>query len=251
MPVRRFGGRTRPQTQIGGAGKSSCSVAFLKRWLCYSGAVATDLLEIDPFQPSEAAIDRAAMAIRRGKVVAIPTDALYTLVADPFSLHAVRQVYLAKGRHLARSLPLLVRDAMMVEDLARDISVRFKLLTRKFWPGALTIIVPAAANIPLKVTGDTGRLAVRHASSVVVDQLLARIGQPLVSTSANISGMPTCKSGIDVFGTMDGRVDLVLDGGLCVGTGASTVDITEPEWKMIKEGAISYGEIADCLEGAE
>ena len=71
--------------------------------------------------------------------------------------------------------------------------------------------------------------------------------RPLISTSANISGHPTCPSGIDVFGMMDGRVDLVLDGGICSGPGATTVDITEPLWKLIKTGAIQGKEIADCL----
>ena len=115
---------------------------------------------------------------------------------------------------------------------------RFFILARRFWPGPLTIIVPAAAKIPLKVTGNTGRLALRHSRSQVADQLIALLNQPLISTSANISGHPTCHSGIDVFGMMDGRVDLVLDGGTCAGEGATTVDITEPYWRMIKGGAI-------------
>ena len=72
--------------------------------------MATDLIEIDPLEPSPEALDRAAAAIRRGRVVAIPTDALYALVADPFNLRAVRQVYQAKGREIHRALPLLVRD---------------------------------------------------------------------------------------------------------------------------------------------
>ena len=75
------------------------------------------------------------------------------------------------------------------------------------------------------------------------------LNQPLVSTSANKSGLPTCRSGIEVFGTMDGRVDLVLDGGACIGEGSTTVDITEPYWKVIRSGAIDEKEIAECLGG--
>lgn len=213
--------------------------------------MATDLIEIDPLAPSSAAIDRAVAAIHRGWVVAIPTDALYTLVADPFSLPAVRKVYHAKGREVNRALPMLVRDALMVEELARDISFEFRLLARRFWPGPLSIIVPASSSVPLRATGNTGRLAVRQARCPVADQLIARLNLPLIATSANISGMPTCRSGIEVFGVMDGRVDLVLDGGLCQGVGASTVDLTEVDWRMIKEGAISGKEIADCLEVTE
>jgi L-threonylcarbamoyladenylate synthase len=210
--------------------------------------VATDLIEIDPLDPSSAALDRAEAAIRRGLIVAIPTDALYTLVADPFSVPAVRKVYEAKGREIQRALPMLVRDVLMVEELARDITPRFRLLVRKFWPGQLTVIMPAAPSVPLRATGNTGRLAVRQANCKLAELLIARLNQPIIATSANISGLPTCRSGIEVFGVMDGRVDLVLDGGPCEGIGASTVDITDPEWKLIKVGAISEREIAACLE---
>lgn len=210
--------------------------------------MATDLIEIDPLDPSPAALDRAEAAIRRGLIVAIPTDALYTLVADPFSVPAVRKVYEAKGREIQRALPMLVRDVLMVEELARDITPRFRLLVRKFWPGQLTVIMPAAPSVPLRATGNTGRLAVRQANCKLAELLIARLNQPIIATSANISGLPTCRSGIEVFGVMDGRVDLVLDGGPCEGIGASTVDITDPEWKLIKVGAISEKEIAACLE---
>ena len=121
--------------------------------------VATDLIEIDPERPGEPAIERAAAVIRRGGVVAIPTDALYTLVADPLNLHAVGRVFDAKGREKDRSLPLLVADLIMAEELVKEIPTRFYLLARHFWPGPLAIIAPASSRVPLKVTGNTGRLA--------------------------------------------------------------------------------------------
>ena len=195
------------------------------------------------------AIERAAAAVRRGEVVAIPTDALYTLVADPLNLHAVGRVFAAKGRETQRSLPLLVSDLVMAEELAAEVSARFYLLARRFWPGALTIIAPASSRVPLKVTGNTGRLALRQSQSKVANALLERLSQPLIATSANLSGQPTCTSGIQVFGVMDGRVDLVLDAGTIAGAGATTVDITEVEWRVIKEGAIGVREIAEILSG--
>lgn len=211
--------------------------------------MATDLIEIDPDQPKSEAIEQAAAAVRRGKVVAMPSDALYTLVADPFNLRAVNRVFYAKGREIHRSLPLLVADITMAEELAKDLSNRFFLLARRFWPGPLTLIVPASERVPLKVTGNTGRLAVRQSKSTVANHLIKVLNQPLISTSANISGHPTCRSGIEVFGMMDSRVDLVLDGGSCSGAGATTVDVTEPVWKVIKQGAIEAKDIADCLQG--
>jgi L-threonylcarbamoyladenylate synthase len=210
--------------------------------------MATDLVEINSEEPQPEALERAAAAVRRGKVVAIPSDALYTLVADPFNLRAVTQVFKAKGREPHRSLPLLVRDVMMAEEFAGELNNRFFILARRFWPGPLTVIVPASAKVPLKVTGNTGRLALRQSRSKVANQLTAMLNQPLISTSANISSHPTCRSGIEVFGMMDGRVDLVLDGGVCAGPGSTTVDITEPAWKLIKTGAIEEKEIAECLQ---
>lgn len=212
--------------------------------------MATNLIEVDPESPSSEALDRAEAAIRLGQVVAIPTDALYTLVADPFDLRAVRQVYHAKGRENHRPLPIFVRDALMVEELVREATPRFQILARRFWPGPLTIIMTASPTLPLRATGNTGRLAVRHAKSRLVDELLTRLDQPLIATSANLSGRPTCTSGIEVFGVMDGRVDLVLDGGQSHGVGATTLDITEIDWRLIREGAIQRTEIAECLDGA-
>ena len=210
--------------------------------------MATDLVEINPDEPQPEVLERAAAAVRRGKVAAIPTDALYTLVADPFNLGAVAQVFQAKGREPHRSLPILVGDLMMAEEMASELSNRFFILARRFWPGPLTIIVPASARVPLKLTGNTGRLALRQSRSKVANQLIAMLNQPLISTSANISGRPTCRSGIDVFGMMDGRVDLVIDGGICNGAGATTIDITEPYWRLIRAGAIAEKEIAECLQ---
>lgn len=212
--------------------------------------MATDLVEIDAEQPDPDVIERAAAVVRRGGVVAIPTEGLYTLVADPLNLQSVGRVFAAKGREIQRSLPMLISGQYMAEELAKELSGRFYLLARHFWPGPLTIIVPASAKVPLKVTGNTGRLAIRQSRSRVAQALLDWLDQPLIATSANLSGQPTCRSGIEVFGTMDGRVDLVLEGGICPGTGSTTVDITEPYWRIIREGAIGRKEIAECLKAA-
>jgi L-threonylcarbamoyladenylate synthase len=212
--------------------------------------VATDLIEVDIENPYPGAIDRAVREINRGGLVGVPTDALYTLVADPFDLQAVGRVFAAKGREIVRSLPLAVSDTLMAEDLGKDLSSRFYILARHFWPGPLTLIVPAAAKVPLKVTGNTGRLAVRHARSNVLNAIIEKAGHALIATSANLSGEPTVSSGIELFANMDGRIDLVLDGGLCTGAGATTVDISEPYWRVIKEGAISEKEIAERLQAA-
>ncbi|MBM3768044.1 MAG: Sua5/YciO/YrdC/YwlC family protein, partial [Acidobacteria bacterium] len=133
--------------------------------------MATDLIELDAEEPSKEAIERAAAAVLRGRVVAIPTEARYALVADPFNLRAVSRVYAAKGREEGRSLPVLVSDLMMAEELTAEVSARLRILARHYWPGPLTIIVPAAAKIPLKVTGNSGRLGLRQSRSKVAAAL--------------------------------------------------------------------------------
>ncbi len=181
-------------------------------------------------------------------MVGMPTDALYVLVADPFNLHAVGKVFASKGRESIRSLPLAVSDVMMAEDLASELNSRFYVLARHFWPGALTMIVPAASKVPLKVTGNTGRLAMRQAECTLLDALIDKVGHTIIATSANFSGKPTISSGIELFAEMDGKLDLVLDGGPCTGPGSTTVDITEPYWRVIKEGAITEKQIAERLQ---
>ena len=210
--------------------------------------MATDLIEVDINHPDPNAVNRAVQEIARGNIVGVPTDALYTLMADPFNLNTVKRVFDSKGRDTVRSLPMAVSDTLMAEDLASELNSRFYILARHFWPGPLTMIVPASAKVPLKVTGNTGRLAIRQLRSKVVNAIVEQAGHALISTSANMSGQPTVQSGIDLFAIMDGRIDLVLDGGPCSGEGPTTVDITEPYWRVIKEGAISEREIAERLK---
>ena len=208
----------------------------------------TELIEISGDAPSEEHLQSAVDAIRRGQVVAIPTDTLYVLAADPFSLRAITAVFEAKGREPNRSLPILVESMQMAEDYAAHLTACFYLLARRFWPGPLTIIVPASPTLPLKVTGHTGRLAVRQSDAVVPNRLIEILGMPIIATSANRSGQPTCRSGFEVLGVMDGRTDLILDAGSIAGSGATTVDITDPDWKLIRARAISEDAIGEALQ---
>lgn len=208
----------------------------------------THVVETDLDSPAGEKLEEAARAIAEGKVVALPSDTLYVLAADPFNLNAVREVFQAKGRDSGRSLPLLVDSVTMVEEYAVEVTPRFSLLSRRFWPGPLTIILEAASTLPLRVTGNSGRMAVRHSNSPVIEGVIERLGRPIIGTSANCSGQPTCRSGFEVLGTMDGRVDLIVDGGTVAGLGATTIDITEPDWQIIREGAIPESVIAEYLD---
>lgn len=209
--------------------------------------LTTGLIET-PFEaPDARAIAAAADAIRQGEVVAVPSDALYVLVADPFNLNAVAKVFAAKRREPHRSLPLLVTGVRMAEEYAARLSSTFYLLARRFWPGPLTVIVQASSHVPLKVTGNTGRLALRRSSARLATELLQTLGTPLIATSANVSGRPTCRSGFEVLGTMDGRIRLILDSGVVAGATATTVDITPLQWRLIKEGGVPADDVRACL----
>lgn len=211
----------------------------------------TQIIETQPDGSDEQAIEKAAAAILAGRCVALPSECGYVLAADPFNLSAIAAVFLAKGRELHRALPILVDSLTMAEDYAADaLSPQFLLLARRFWPGPLTIITGASRLLPLKVTGNSGRLAVRQDAHAVPNRLIERLERPIIATSANRSGHSTCRSGIEVFGTMDGSVHLILDAGEADRLPATTIDITSPQWSVIKEGAITEAQLDDCLSGA-
>ena len=209
--------------------------------------MTTGLIETPFDAPDPQAVASAAQAIRDGEVVAVASDALYVLIADPFNLNAVAKVFEAKRREARRSLPLLIDGISMAEVYADRLSSSFYLLARRFWPGPLAVIVQASSRVPLRVTGNTGRLALRHSSAPLATSLIENIGTPLIATSANVSGRPTCRSGFEVLGTMDGRIRLILDCGTLEGAAATTVDITPVQWDLIKVGAVPREEIDTCL----
>lgn len=211
--------------------------------------MTTHLIETSTDEPDDTVVIAAVDALRKGQVIAIPSDALYVLVADPLNLNAVSQVFDAKGREAHRSLPLLVDSVPMAAEYAGELPSSFYLLARRFWPGLLTVIVQASSKVPLRVTGNTGRLAVRRPASALAGRLVAEFGRPLIATSANVSGKPTCRSGFEVLGTMDGRISLIVDGGTMEGPASTTIDITPMKWRLIKQGGVAVADIDACLTG--
>ena len=206
-----------------------------------------EVLPIQAEYPEEDKIAYAVNTLRRGELIAIPTDTLYALVADPFNLAAVGKVFQAKSRAWDRSLPWMVESVEQVVELAQHLPSRFYLLAHRYWPGPLTIIVEAAGTVPLKVTGNTRRLAVRQPSSPIARALLARFGMPLIATSANVSGHPTCASATEVLAVLGNHLSLILDSPIPDQQIATTVDLTVPTWRLIREGAISEEELKEFL----
>src|SRR5215813_6729475 len=158
-----------------------------------------ELLRIDPQKPEPDLLRYTAEKLSRGCVVAIPTDTLYGLAADPFNLAAVDEIYRVKGRPETRALPILVNSMEQASLLARHIDPKFLRLADTFWPGGLTLVVEASRQVPLKVTANTGKVALRWPKSAIVERLIAEFEGPVTGTSANISGFPSCANADQVI----------------------------------------------------
>lgn len=207
-----------------------------------------EILKISRDHPQSPTLDYAARLIQRGEVVAIPTDTLYGLAADPFNLAAVERVFRTKGRAESKALPILINSIAQAPLLARELSETFQRLASAFWPGALTLVVEAADRIPLKVTGNTGRVALRWPHLPVPCELIERLGAPITGTSANLSGFPPCSSAEQVAKQLGDRLPLILDGGDTGRVLASTiVELRGEEWRVAREGVISEAEVMAAL----
>ena len=207
-----------------------------------------EILRINPKSPEADALRLASDVLSRGGVVGIPTDTVYGLAADPFNLSAVDEIYRVKGRPDSQALPILVNSVELAAMLVRETPANFVKLAQALWPGALTLIVEASNRLPLKVTANTGRIAVRWPRSEVVTRLIEEFYGPLTGTSANLSGFPPCTSAEQVVKQLGERLPLVLDAGATGTTIASTiVDLRGDDWKILREGAISEREIAAIL----
>jgi L-threonylcarbamoyladenylate synthase len=210
--------------------------------------LSAEMLPIDATKPNAESLRYAAHFLERGGVVAIPTDTVYGLAADPFNLAAVDEIFRVKGRPDERGLPLLVNSVEQAEILTRSMPANFLKLAKAFWPGALTLIVEASHQVPLKVTANTGRIALRWPRSPVVESLIAEFDGPLTGTSANISGHPACANADDVFLQLGERLPLIIDAGeTSAGLPSTIVELRGDEWKVMRVGGISVAEISAVL----
>jgi L-threonylcarbamoyladenylate synthase len=180
--------------------------------------------------------------------VGIPTDTFYGLAADPFNLAAVERIYRVKGRPETRALPILVSSIEQAVLMARDVPENFLVLAKKFWPGALTLLLEAATRLPLKVTANTGRVALRWPNSKVACKLIELLDNPITGTSANLSGSPSCSSAEQLVQQMADRLPLILDAGETGSLLPSTiVELRGDSWRILREGLISEADLRAAL----
>jgi L-threonylcarbamoyladenylate synthase len=208
-------------------------------------------LPVNEFDADRAVLLQAVVAIRSGGVVAIPTDTLYGLAADPFNSDAVRRIFHIKGRAAEQALPLIAADVAQIASSLGELTTLGFRLARRFWPGPLTLLVPAPHTLAGEITGGTGRVGVRVPDHATARALCALCDRPLTATSANISGQAATSDPDEVAEALGQRVDLLLDAGRTRGGAPSTiVDVTEQRPRLVRAGRISWEEIEACLEGA-
>lgn len=207
-----------------------------------------EIIKINHETPETSLVKYAAEQIRAGQVLGMPTDTFYGLAADPFNLRAVERVYEIKTRSRHKPLSLLIESVDQAEDLTRPLPEEFYKLARRFWPGPLTIIVQAASRLPLKVTANTGNVALRVPSAKIPLAVIQAAGIPITATSANLSGAAECTSAEQVRDQLRDRISIIVDGGNSPREVASTiVDLTDDDarWTILREGAIPAQEISE------
>jgi len=216
------------------------------------GLLSAEVLKVDAANPDPRVVRYAAGWLNRGAVVAVPTDTLYALAADPVNLSAVEQIFRVKGRPESRALPILINSLVYATILARDLPDNFFRLAEACWPGPLTMVVDASNRLPLKVTANTRRVGLRWPDSALVSNLISELGVPLTGTSANVSGSPTCSSAAEVFTQLGDRLPLILDAGETNDSVPSTiVELRGEHWCIGREGAVPAGQILAVLGGDE
>ena len=208
-----------------------------------------ELLVVNAQAPEPDLMRYAAHFLSRGCVIAIPTDTLYGLAADPFNLAAIDEVYRVKGRAYTQALPILVNSVEQAMMLAREAPRNFMRLAEEFWPGALTLVTDASNRLPLKVTANTGRIALRWPNNRVGERLIDEFEGPITGTSANASGSPACSDAQQVMGQLGERLPLVLNAGATGVAHPSTIlELFGDEWKLLREGTITESQIEEALE---
>src|SRR6201993_5034011 len=177
-------------------------------------AVRAEIVKINCDHPETSLVKYAADQIRSGEVLGMPTDTFYGLAADPFNLRAVDKVYDIKTRSRHKPLSLLIGSADQAEKLAKPLPEEFYKLARKFWPGPLTIIVKAGSRLPLKVTANTGNVALRVPNAKIPLAVVQAASIPITATSANLSGESECTSAVAVRDQLGERIAIIVDGGI-------------------------------------
>lgn len=198
-----------------------------------------NVVKVDPENPDPLVLIEAAEAVLRGGVIAFPTDTLYGLGCSLFDVSAVEMVARLKRRDPSLAVISLIPEPKQVYGLAQEVSEVAERLMEKHWPGPLSLIFLAAPIVPARVRGAGGTVALRCPRDTLCQKLLDRIGGPVVSSSANLSGRPPAETADEVVRIFGNQLDLVIDGGPRHGGQPSTlVDVSGARPRLLRRGAV-------------
>jgi L-threonylcarbamoyladenylate synthase len=188
------------------------------------------------------ALSAALNVIALGGLIVFPTDTLYGLAADPTNPQAIKDIYTAKERSIEKAIPILIGSIDHFDLITYEADPKIIKLATHFWPGALTLVLKKKPGLPMELS-QTETLGIRMPAHPFALSLLQKTG-PLATTSANLSGAPDPLSAGEVLLQLDGRIDLILDGGMTAGGKASTVvDCTGRELVILREGPVTVAEL--------
>jgi L-threonylcarbamoyladenylate synthase len=193
-------------------------------------------------------VENGAKILKQGGIVVFPTDTVYGLGADAFQPKAVERIYKVKGRPRNLPFPLLIADTSQLTAIAESISEIAWFLARHFWPGGLTLVLPKSSSLPDHLAREPG-IAVRIPDHPVCLALIRCLENPIIGTSANISGRPAVLTADEARQQLGGKVDLIIDGGKCPGGGESTiVDVTGECPVILRQGIITQYKIKEACK---
>ena len=189
---------------------------------------------------------QAARIIQRGGVIAFRTDTFYGLGADPLNAQAVHKIVELKGREEGKPILILISDLELISNYLTHTSEQFNALSKRFWPGPLTLVGVARENLPEELTAGTGTVGIRLPADEEVRTLVRACGGALTATSANLSGASPARAAHEVAKYFPTGIDLILDGGEVTATEPSTVlDLTSQVPRVVREGAISRAQLSN------
>ena len=190
----------------------------------------------------------AADIIKNGGLVAIPTETVYGLGADGMNPAAVAKIFEAKGRPQDNPLILHISGPEQMEDYCHHIPQAAYTLAEKFWPGPLTMVLPARSRVPMETRAGLPTVAIRCPDRPITRQIIRLSGVPVAAPSANISGKPSTTTAQHVLHDHDGRIDAIVDGGPCrVGVESTIVDLTEERPRLLRPGGITPEQLLEVL----
>jgi L-threonylcarbamoyladenylate synthase len=206
--------------------------------------INTKLHKINPDRPDERLIRMAADIIKKGGIVAFPTETVYALGVDAYNKDAVKRIYKLKKRDPKNPLSIFLKSPEEVSEYIKKVRPVAEFLMREFWAGPLTLIFNSDYEKLSHLMGGSNKLGVRVSSHKLVNVLLARCGVPLTATSANVSGRRSCSSASAARYYFNNRIELVLDGGRSnCPFPSSVVDLTSEDMLLLRQGAISLSQI--------